>query len=131
MLKIGTLIYRIIATVALFLGILGAFLPLLPTTVFLIISLWAANRSSPRLRNWLLQHPRFGPILTNWQAHKIIPKKAKIMACSMMTISYIWFACQNPPLWQLLGLAAIFIATIIYLLNHPSSPPNNPTEKAD
>lgn len=133
MLKTGKIIiYRIIAAIALILGILGAFLPLLPTTVFLIIALWAANRSSPKLQKWLLQHPRFGPVLNNWQNHRIIPKKAKILACSMMTVSFIWFAFQQPPLWQLLGLAITLIAIMIYLIRHPSSPPKNkPQPSAD
>ena len=60
------------------LGFIGIFVPGLPTTIFLIIALWAFTKSSKRLRNWLLNHKRFGPILRNWQEHRVVPLRAKI-----------------------------------------------------
>ena len=49
------------------LGIIGAFLPVMPTTVFLIGALFCFTQSSPRLENWLLQHPKYGPSLVAWR----------------------------------------------------------------
>ena len=49
------------------LGFIGIFVPGLPTTIFLIVALWAFTKSSKKLRIWLLNHKKFGPILKNWQ----------------------------------------------------------------
>ena len=57
----------------------GVFVPGIPTTIFLIIALWAFARSSKKFHSWLLNHRRFGPILHNWQTHKVVPRKAKIL----------------------------------------------------
>jgi uncharacterized membrane protein YbaN (DUF454 family) len=74
-------------------GIVGIFVPGLPTTVFILISAWAASRGSERLHTWLLQHPRFGPAIVNWQAHGAVSRYAKWMATLTMA------ACAGIMLW--------------------------------
>ncbi|MBT6137719.1 MAG: YbaN family protein [Rhodospirillaceae bacterium] len=74
--------------VFLLIGIAGFILPLLPGTVFLILSAWAFSRSSERFHIWLYTHPYFGAGIRNWHCHRIIPVKAKVMAVSMMAVSF-------------------------------------------
>ncbi len=71
------------------LGVIGIVIPCMPTTVFLIIAAWAFSKSSERFRLWLWNHPRFGTSIRNWHEYKVIPYKAKILASSMMTISFV------------------------------------------
>lgn len=66
------------------LGILGIFLPLLPTTPFLLLSAICFSKASPRLHAWLLAHPKFGPVIVDWQTRRVIPLKAKILATVLM-----------------------------------------------
>ena len=75
------------------LAFVGVFIPGIPTTIFLIIALWAFARSSKKFHRWLLNHKRFGPILQNWQTHKVVPRKAKILMVilpplNLITIKY-------------------------------------------
>lgn len=67
------LFYRTLAVLATGLGMVGVILPLLPTTPFLIVAVWAAGKSSPRLELWLLEHPQFGPLLKGWRDRGAIP----------------------------------------------------------
>lgn len=69
------------------LGAIGVVVPGMPTTIFLIVALWAFSRSSERFRAWLYDHPRFGPPLRAWHDHRIIPMRAKLAAVSVMALS--------------------------------------------
>ncbi len=100
------------------LGIIGAFLPVMPTTIFLILAAWCFARSSPELEAWLLAHPLFGEPLRNWRERGSISRRAKILACSMIAVSYgifLHFSQPGPRLavlvFVLMAAPAIFIAT--------------------
>jgi uncharacterized protein len=79
----------LLAYASLGLGILGAFLPGLPTTVFILIAAYAASRGSERLHQRLLAHRHFGPIIGNWQRHRAVPRKAKWAASWAMLVSAV------------------------------------------
>ncbi|MGE0399602.1 MAG: YbaN family protein [Kofleriaceae bacterium] len=105
------------------LGVLGAVLPVLPTTPFLLISLWAFSRSSVRFETWLLEHKRFGPRLVAWRTHRVIPLPAKLAAWGSMIASLTVMAIVHRPLWQI-GLAASVMAIgATYVASKPSRPP--------
>jgi len=71
------------------LGVIGIFVPGMPTTIFLIAACWAFSKSSERFRLWLWYHPRFGSSIRNWHDHQVIPFRAKIMATLMMCMSFV------------------------------------------
>ena len=77
-------LYIAAGVLALLLGILGLFLPLLPTTPFLLLASWCFARGSQRLHRWLLSHRVFGEYLRNFEAGRGIPLKAKILATVML-----------------------------------------------
>ncbi|MFO7542186.1 MAG: YbaN family protein [Thiobacillus sp.] len=70
------------------LGVLGLFLPVLPTTPFMLLATACFARSSRRIHRWLLNHPRFGPILHEWQAHRSMPYRAKRTALLLIALSF-------------------------------------------
>lgn len=74
-------------------GIVGIFVPGLPTTVFILIAAYAASRGSDRLHRYLLAHPRFGPTIRNWQAHGAVSRKAKWTASlTMLACAFVLLA---------------------------------------
>ncbi|MFB9947667.1 YbaN family protein [Rhizobium puerariae] len=101
-------------------GVAGAFLPVLPTTPFLLLAVACFARSSPRLEAWLLEHPKFGPPLRDWREKGAIPRKAKIAAVVMMTLSYaiFWFG-TSPPFWRAVLVAALMIGPAIFVVTRP------------
>ena len=81
--------YFALALVSLVLGVVGAFLPGLPTVPFILLAAWASARSSPRLAAWLESHPRFGPHIRDWRVGGVVSRKAKWFATVTMTLSAV------------------------------------------
>ena len=77
-------VYIILGTLSLALGIIGIFLPLLPTTPFLLLTAALYFRGSPRLYQWLLNHKCLGPYIRNFRENKAIPLRAKIISLLLM-----------------------------------------------
>lgn len=112
--------YLALGFVMLGLGIVGAFLPVMPTTIFLILAAWCFGRSSPAMEAWLLGHPQFGPVLVNWRDRGAIPRKAKIMACSGMALGYGLFWIGARPGLMLAGTVGVFMAgCAAYVVSRP------------
>lgn len=102
------------------LGIIGAFLPLLPTTPFLLVAVWCFSRSSPRLKQWLLDHPMLGPPLTNWRREGAIAGRAKAIAICLIAASYglFWYRTEPSPVLAL-GVGLILSASALFILTRP------------
>ena len=107
------------------LAFVGVFVPGIPTTIFLIIALWAFTKTSKKLRYWLLHHKRFGPILSNWQEHKVVPLRAKILMVTFMILSVILFHYSLQNLYLTTGLIVILGFVARYVISLPSTVPNN------
>src|SRR5690606_3131458 len=91
------LFWRSLVVLFVILGFIGAILPGMPTTVFLILAAWAASKGWPQVDDWLLNHPKYGPTLRNWREHGTVPRKAKWLASMMMLISGILMLYTNAP----------------------------------
>lgn len=114
--------YQLGGVISLGLAFIGAILPIMPTTVFLIIALWCFSKSSARLEHWLLTHPRFGHILRNWQRHQVVPKPAKYFAAAGMSASLIISGLLFSFGWLQVALSLLFAFICNYLFAKPSSP---------
>lgn len=110
----------IAGTMSLALGVIGIFLPILPTTPFLLLSAGCYARSSIRFYNWLLNNRIFGKYIQNWRRNGKVPVKTKIFAVSMLALtmgSSIAFFIPLVPVKFLVGLIGVFVA--IYIVRLP------------
>ena len=82
-------ILTILGLLALGLGILGIFLPVLPTTPLLLLAAALFLRSNKGLYDWLLNHPKLGPYILNFMEHKAIPLKIKVISVSLVWITLL------------------------------------------
>jgi len=103
------------------LAILGAFLPLLPTTPFLLLAAACYVRASARFYNWLLNTGTFGPMIRNWREHRAIAPRHKALAIGFIVTSIgatVIFAVSHPA--GQLALAGMGLGWVIVLLRIPS-----------
>lgn len=104
------------------LGIVGAFLPILPTTVFLLLATACFARSSPRLHGWLTTHPTFGPPIRNWQEHGAISKASKRLAVGTMVTVFGLSVVFGLSRLALGGQAALMLVGAAFILTRPDGP---------
>jgi hypothetical protein len=108
-------------SVCVVLGVLGIFLPLLPTTPFMLLAAACFARSSRRFHEWLLANRTFGPLIREWERHRTIPRRTKLTAIGLMSltlaVSIVFFV--EPP-WLQAVLAAIGVLLAIWMYRIPS-----------
>jgi uncharacterized membrane protein YbaN (DUF454 family) len=101
------------------LAVLGAFLPLLPTTPFLLLTSWFLVRSSPRLNEKLLRSKLFGPFLRDWQRHHGVRVHVKVTAIVTMALvvaaSLVWGRLPPAGIAALVALALIGLVVVLRL----------------
>lgn len=103
------------AALCVLLGMIGAVVPGMPTTVFILMAAWAAMRSSPRFHAWLHAHAMFGPMLRSWDDGGRVSRRVKWMATLSMAASSAVMVCFIRPTW-LAGLALTSMACVLVWL---------------
>lgn len=103
------------------LGFLGAFLPLLPTTVFIIFAAFCFGKSSPKLQVWLENTRLFGPMILDWKENGAIALQYKIIAITMMVVIFAFSLISKLPIWLLLIQGGLMLTGALYILTRPHS----------
>jgi uncharacterized membrane protein YbaN (DUF454 family) len=102
------------------LGFIGIIVPLMPTTIFIILAAWFFARSSPRLEAWLLNHQRFGPTLRAWNESGAVPRRGKVMACVGMTAGFaVFWISAHPRFWLAVAVAGLLLTSALYVVTRP------------
>jgi molybdopterin-guanine dinucleotide biosynthesis protein A len=115
------LLYRALGWTAVALAAAGAILPLLPTTIFLLIALWAFARGSPEWADWLRANRRFGPYIRDWEERGAIPVRAKALAIVMMSASLAWLGWSTHNLLLTASVGVVLLAVAGFILTRPSA----------
>jgi uncharacterized membrane protein YbaN (DUF454 family) len=102
-------------------GVVGVFLPLVPTTPFLLLSAAIFARVSPTFESWLVDHPAFGPSVRAWRDRRAINQSAKISAVVAMTCSLCVLVWLDPGPLPLAIVAAVLSACAAFVITRPSA----------
>lgn len=99
----------------------GLFLPLVPTTPFVLLAAACYSRASDRFAHWLEEHPRLGPVLRDWRAHRAIAPRAKATATVLILASAALSAATAPGALRWIS-PAILVVVLGLVLSRPSPP---------
>jgi hypothetical protein len=113
------ILWVLLGAVSLLTGIAGIFIPLLPTTPFVLLAAFCFARGSERCESWLLAHPRFGPMVRNWRERRVVPLRAKQLASFMMVVgcAISAFALPRHLIW-IPPLCCTIVAAWLWRLPH-------------
>ncbi|WP_375193394.1 YbaN family protein [Marinobacter sp.] len=112
--------FRILAYIFVGLAVAGVALPLLPTTPFVLLAAYCASKGSPAFAEWLDNHPRFGPAIAQWRTRRAVPARAKLLACSMMGVSWTMLFMLGASATVLAISGLCLCGTACYLLTRPT-----------
>lgn len=110
------LVLNTVGVVSVVLGVIGIFVPLLPTTPFLLLASACFLRGSERMHHWLLTNRLFGKYIRDYEEKRAVPRKTKIAALSVMwtSLGYSIYIVQFP--WLQAALVALGVGITIHLL---------------
>jgi uncharacterized membrane protein YbaN (DUF454 family) len=115
------ILFAVLGTLFVGIGVVGAFLPVLPTTPFILLAAACYARASERFHGLLLNSRLFGPSLREWQRHRSVPRRTKYLAIALMLASFavtiVFFV--RPPFARV-AMALFALGLAIYLYRLPS-----------
>lgn len=118
---IKKIVFLFLGWLSLFLGVIGIFLPILPTTPFALLAAYFFSKSSERLHEWLISQRTLGPMIVTWQRYGVIRPRAKWLATILMTLlfSYTLIFVQVT-LWIKLIVATTGVSVLTFIWTRPS-----------
>ena len=113
-------LYILFGTFCLVMGIIGIFLPVLPTTPLLLLTAFCYYRGSDRLYDWLMSHPYLGQHIKRFREHRIIPRKAKAYILTMLWASLLFCTYILTPIGLKCLMIGIAIGVTWHILSYKS-----------
>ena len=117
------LFYLVLAYVCVAIGVAGAFLPLLPAVPFLLVAVWAGQKGSRRVHDWIYAQPKFAKMLNDWHDEGAIPLYAKWIASIMMFLSWLFMIRREYHWGTVLLMSVIFVSIAIWMWTRPNPKP--------
>ena len=114
--KLNKYLYLLTGYTAVGLGVTGMFLPLMPTTCFLILAVWAFSRSAPEKAKKILTHPRYGQVISDWMNYRTISRKTKnVINLSVLAMFSISIYCYRDTLALIYFLLIVMSALLLFI----------------
>lgn len=100
-------------------------LPLVPTTPFMLLALWAFSRSSLRFHDWLFTHRWFGPSLQNWANYRVVPWSVRLAAYVSMLASLSYTSFVADVHWAVpVSTAIVVLIGVMFISRYPAKRPD-------
>ena len=114
--QIRKITFLVLGWIFLIIGVIGIFIPLLPTTPFLLLAAYFFNRSSDKFHRWLLNHHVLGPPVRNWVEKRVISRQSKLIASAVITGSIIFLGISAKiPVYGKASAAVVLVGVLIFL----------------
>ncbi len=109
----------VVGSASLLLGVAGIFLPLLPTTPFVLLTAWCFYQSSETFHSWLVRHPTFAPIINDWRDRRAISRRSKLFALAMLGISLLGLHLSSAVLTVKIAVTVFLFAIATFIVTRP------------
>ena len=109
-------VFTLLGFVCVALGVIGIFLPVMPTTPFLLLAAWLFFRSDPKAYEWLLRHPHLGPYVRSFREEKAIPLRVKVISVTLMWLTALHCIIFIFDYWWLKGLMGLLSIGITWYI---------------
>ena len=116
---VNLVFWRTLSALFVLLGLIGVFVPGLPTVPFLLVAAWAGGKGWPALEAWLLNHPRHGPPIRRWRDHRAVPRRAKWLASASMVVSLVLIGLSAAHPALKIGMALLMAGVAAWLWRRP------------
>jgi uncharacterized membrane protein YbaN (DUF454 family) len=114
-------LWAVVGVVFVAVGAVGILMPLLPTTPFLLLAAYCFARSSPKLHDWLLNQPTFGPLISNWDRYGSIDRPTKRIAMIVILLTLGITLVIGVPWWALALQVVVLATATAFILTRPET----------
>jgi uncharacterized protein len=112
----------VLGVLCLGLGVVGAVLPLVPATPFVLLAAFFLSRGSPRIHRWLLHNPWLGPVIYKWQHGGVVSRSTKVIATLMIAAALLYqWIFGGIPVWGKGVFTAVLFGVMAFLWSRPES----------
>jgi len=111
----------VLGWICVLLGVIGAALPILPTTPFIILAAYLFSKSSPKFHRWMLGIPLFGKIIRDWENNRVISVKSKVLATTMIVLILVNILIFGKMVIAIKILITIILSSVLVFINTRSS----------
>lgn len=112
-------VYLVIGFISLILGVIGAFLPILPTVPFILLSAYCFARGYPPLYHWLRDRSVFANSLQDWERERAISRASKRKSLLMMAVGFALALYAAPAVWLKIMLLLIGVSVATFIATRP------------
>ena len=113
-------VWLVLGWISLIIGVIGIFVPLLPTTPLILLAAYCFSRGSEKVHHWLITRPRFGPMIRDWEDRGMIRRPAKIRAAIVLVLTFAAvLVFSHFEMWVKGLVSVVGVSVLTFILSRP------------